>query len=296
MEIHQLEYFLAIDKYGSFSKAALELCVSQSSISQQIQKLEAEMGTRLFIREPRKVRLSPAGEEFRHYAQKIITDLEHCADAMQQFKQCAADRIRIGAIATMAYLGFDRIIKDFLERYPAVSAEVEEGTTDDLIHWLRESRIDAAFISAPTTNEQSVSFHPLVNDEVVALLPARHALANKPSIQLKDLADEKFLLAKSSTGFKRDMVQACHESGFNPNVILNSNHEILRHFVEEEMGVSLMGRRIARLLCSPNTAIVSIHPPLKRVSGLAIPSKRTISPTVKRFRDFVINYKPRSKR
>ncbi|EPZ43596.1 LysR family transcriptional regulator [Alicyclobacillus acidoterrestris] len=127
MEIHQLEYFLAIDKYGSFSKAALELCVSQSSISQQIQKLEAEIGTRLFIREPRKVRLSPAGEEFRHYAQKIILDLEHCADAMQQFKQCTADRIRIGAIATMAYLGFDRIIKDFLDDIPPSPPKSKKG-------------------------------------------------------------------------------------------------------------------------------------------------------------------------
>ncbi|MBX5467477.1 MAG: LysR family transcriptional regulator [Firmicutes bacterium] len=290
MEIHQLEYFLAIAQYRSFSKAALEISVSQSTLSQQIQKLEEELGVTLFVREPRTVRLSPAGEEFQRYAAHILEEIQRCRVAMQDYAQFRRGQLRLGAIATIAYLGFHTVIREFIEAYPGVLVEMVEGTTDDLLRAMQAARVDAAFISAPFADGFAVQFYPLVEDEVVALLPAGHPLAHQASIRWRDLAGEKFLLLNASASFRNALLEACRASGFSPHILLSSNHEMVREFVEEAAGVCLMGRRIAQTLATPATAMVPVRPPVRRVNGLAVPRLRQLPPTTERFRDFVLSF------
>lgn len=290
VEIHQLEYFLAVQRYHSFSKAALEHSVSQSTLSQQIQKLEDELGVTLFIREPRTVRLSPAGEEFRAHAERILEELKRCQEAMAEYAHFHKGCLRLGAIATISYLGFNLVIRAFIEAYPGMSVEILEATTDDLLRWLQEAKVDAAFISAPFLEEYPVQFYPLVEDEVVALVPGSHPLARRPSISWADLAQERLLLLSSSPSFRNALLNACRASGFTPHILLSSSHEMLRRFVEEVAGISLMGRRIAENLLTPNIALVPVEPAIRRESGLAVPRLRKIPATTELFRDFVLSH------
>lgn len=138
MEIHQLEYFLAVSTCMSFSTASMEINVSQSTLSHQIRKLEDELGVKLFIREPRSVRLSPAGEEFLEHTRKILAAIKTSQEAMQQYTNYIKGHLSIGAIPTIAYLGFNRIITKFIQSYPGISVEIHEANTDDLLQWMYE--------------------------------------------------------------------------------------------------------------------------------------------------------------
>ncbi len=113
MEIHQLEYFLAVEKYRNFSTASLEICVSQSTLSQQIKKLEDELGVKLFIRYSRSVRLTPAGEDFLVHAQRIVSEIQQSRETIQKYISFDKGSIKIGVFPNMACLGLNKIITSF---------------------------------------------------------------------------------------------------------------------------------------------------------------------------------------
>lgn len=288
MELHQLEYFLAVHRYSSFSTAALEINISQSTVSQQIKKLEDSLGVRLFIRDARSVRLSPAGEAFLHYAQRIIAEIKRSREAMLEYSNHSQDHIRVGANPTIGYLGLNKIIADFLKAHPKITLEIHEGTSDELLRWLGENKLNVAFVTAPFVEGRSVDFYPLVNDEIAALLPGNHELANNATIDLSQLSREEFLMVKSSAGFRNTLLQACNQSGFNPHVLFDGSHEILRSFVEEGAGVVLMGHRIAQCLTNPQTAVVSLRQHVRRVNGLAVSRDRSATTVTRLFRDFAL--------
>lgn len=282
---------MAIKKYGTFSGASLEICVSQSSLSQQIHKLEEELGVKLFIRGSRVARLTPAGEEFSNYAQRIMTEIQNSRESMQEYTNFNKGHIKIGAIPTIGYLGFHRTIASFMQIYPGIQVELYEANTDDLLQWLHQKKINTAFITFPYMNDFNVDFYPLMDDKIVVLVSSEHPLADQSVIDLNDLTNEKFLMIKSSSGWRNSLVHACHECGFSPTVILDtSSVELLRSFVEEGIGVALMGHRIAQQVSTKLTSIVQLNQSMKRQNGLAILPDNRLPLATKLFRDFAIKY------
>ncbi|WP_067936644.1 LysR family transcriptional regulator [Alicyclobacillus kakegawensis] len=291
MELHQLEYFLAVEKYGTFSAAALEINVSQSSLSQQIRKLEDELGVKLFIRGARLAKLTPAGEEFFTYARRIITEIQNSRYAMQEYTNFHKGHIKIGVIPTIGYLGIHRLILRFSRLYPGIEVDMCEANTDDLLLFLNQKKIQVAFITSPYSDEFHVDFHPLIDDDIVLLVPIGHRYANESIVYISEFSNEKFLMIKSSSGWRDSLVKACNDCGFTPNVILTtSSVELLRNFVEEGVGVALMGQRIAKQITTPRTSIVQLKQDIKRQNGLVMLPIRRPPLATRLFRDFVLQY------
>lgn len=290
MELHQLEYFLAVQRYGTFSGASLEINVSQSSLSQQIQKLEDELGVKLFIRGARIARLTPAGEEFLKYSQRIMSEIQNSRDAMQEYTNFQKGHIKVGVIPTIGYLGIHKIISTFFKVYPGIEVDLYGANTDDLLLWIQQKKIHIAFITSPYADEK-VDFYPLMDDEIVVLVSSSHPYATESVIDLAQLAEEKFLMIKASSGWRNSLVKACSDCGFTPNVILDtSSVEMLRSFVEEGIGVAMMGYRIAQQVSTPLTSIVQLKQDIKRQHGLAmLPTPRPPLAT-RLFRDFALKY------
>jgi DNA-binding transcriptional LysR family regulator len=289
MEIHQLEYFLAIEKYQSFSGASLEICVSQSTLSQQIRKLEKELGVQLFIRYPRSVCLTPAGEEFLEHAQKIISEIQLSRETVQKYTNFEKGLIKIGVIPSMAYLILNQVITNFIKSYPDFDFKIHTADTDDLLEGLRNKKVNVAFINTPFTDEYKIDFYLLMDDNIVVLVATKHPLANESLIDLSDLSKEKFLMIKSSSWFQNTLIHACNEAGFEPNIILDyGTIEMVRGFVEEGIGVALMGHHIAQSILNSNTLIVPIKQTLKRQIGLAVPRYTRIPLGTSFFRDFTL--------
>lgn len=272
MEIHQLEYFLAVEKYKNFSAASLEISISQSTLSQQIKKLEEELGVKLFVRHPRSVRLTPAGEEFLVHARTIVSEIKQSRETVQKYTNFDKGYIKIGVFPHAEYLGLNKIIIDFIRCYPGIHVEIHTANTDDLLKELREKKIQAAFINSPFTGDYEIDFKPLMSDRVVMLASASHPLAKEEIIDLRVLAQENFLMVKTSSWLRNALLEVCNDAGFQPKIILDCSHvEMLRDFLEEGIGVTLLGSRVAQRLSNSKTSIVPIKQVLERQSGLAIP-------------------------
>src|SRR5438477_10588153 len=173
MEIHQLRYFLAVADEGSFSRAAAKVRVAQPSLSQQIQKLEADVGQPLFDRLPRSVVLTEAGTCFIDYARQILASIGDARRCVDGLKGKVSGRLAVGAIPTIAPFILPKLIGKFQKRYPEVRLEIVEDVTDRVAQRVEAGELDAAIASSCDQNP-SLRLHRLGKEPLLALVPRRH--------------------------------------------------------------------------------------------------------------------------
>jgi len=193
MEIHQLRYFVAVAEEGSFSRAAAREHVAQPSLSQQIQKLEVDVGERLFDRLPRSVIVTEAGNYLLPYARRILGEIADARRCVNDLKRDVTGRLTVGALPTIAPYVLPTLIGKFQNRYPKVNLEIFEDTTENLALRLEDGTLDLALAStckeSPTLQRHSLGSEPLL-----LLLPKQHRLAEKKKVKWNDLKAQKFLL------------------------------------------------------------------------------------------------------
>jgi len=289
MHLHQLEYMVAVAKYKSFSVAAMEIHVSQSTLSNQIQKLEEELGVYLFIRGPRSVRLTRAGEEFFEYAQRILKEINESVNAMQQYTTLSKGYIRIGIISSTAGIRFSKVISNFLRKYSKIDITVINDNTENLLRAIHERNVNLAFINAPSDENYKIDFYPLINERVVALLPSSHPLAKNSDIDLLDLSEERLILSSSlsSSNAEDNMID------LNKVIFISDNLDMIQGFVQEGVGIALVGELAAERIFTKNISVIPIRQNLVKQSGLAVPKigmsgLKNLPPLTKLFRDFTL--------
>jgi LysR family transcriptional regulator, hydrogen peroxide-inducible genes activator len=193
MEIHQLRYFLAVAEEGSFSRAAAREHVAQPSLSQQIQKLEVDVGERLFDRLPRSVVVTEPGKVLLDYARKVLVEIADARRCVDDLRRDVVGRLAIGSLPTIAPYILPGLIRKFRHRYPKVTLEIVEDTTENLALRLEDGALDLALVS--TCDEGStLQRHSLGKEPLLLLAPKEHGLAKKKKIKWSDLKSQKFLL------------------------------------------------------------------------------------------------------
>lgn len=290
MDIFQLEYALAVARYQHFTRAADEICVSQSALSHQICKLEDELGVQLFRRTTRAVYLTPAGERFVEHAARILADITRTKQMMRQYAVAECGEIIIGAIPTIGLLGLAAEIAAFQNSHPNLSLSIQEDFSARLLDMLLAFAVDVAIMTLPTNKEtySDINFYPLICDELVLTVPAAHRLADKPVIDLSDIKDEKFIVMKPGNGLRGIALEACHSAGFEPNIIYQSSQvETTLAFVAAGAGVALMTSKVARFLKNIPYKIVKINNAPKRVTVLACLQQNFPSPAAAAFCSFM---------
>ncbi|ALS24985.1 MULTISPECIES: LysR family transcriptional regulator [Paenibacillus] len=293
MEIHQLEYILAVEKYKSFSLAADEVCLSQSALSHSIRKLEEELGVRIFERTTRSVQPTPAGAHFLIYAKRILGEIKRARQVMLEYNNLERGHMVIGAIPNISYLGLTALIASFQKAYPGIHIEIRDGNSDELIKWLQVSEIDAALLTHLHNEnyEKTIDFYPLMSDQVVLITHAAHPLAHKKIIDLAEASKEKFLSIKPGYGMRSLCEQACQEAGFVPNIMYESSQvETICGLVAEGLGVALLTSRVVKFIRRPGIAIVRLKKEIKRTTALAIPRGPDIPTVHAAFRDFTMQW------
>jgi len=195
----------------------------------------------------------------------------------------------LGAVPYISYLGINQLISSFFKNYPGIDFKIYTDDTDELLKGMREKKINAAFVNSPFQNDDEFEFYPIVTDKLVMLVSQLHPLAKERIIDLSQLAQERFLLIKSSSDFRQDLVNACREAGFEPNIILDGGHvEMVRDFVENGFGITLIGYRIAQSISNPNTNIIPLRQTVRRITGLAIPKHSRLPLATKLFLEFTL--------
>jgi LysR family hydrogen peroxide-inducible transcriptional activator len=240
MELHQLRYFCAVADTASFSRAAEKCHVSQPSLSQQIQKLESELGGRLFDRLGRSVRLTDLGEAFLPRARSVLHELSSAKDELTERLQSEAGPVVIGAIPTIAPYWLASRLATFSRKFPKVHLTIAEEITPVLLDRLRAGSVDLAVLALPIRGHEFDSY-PLFTERLFAALPKTHKLARRPALQLADLRRDPFLFLRDGHCFRETAVAACDRARLRPNVVFESGHlSSLLAMVGAGMGVSLV--------------------------------------------------------
>ncbi|WP_322032548.1 LysR family transcriptional regulator [Paraburkholderia sp. J76] len=224
MEFRQLRYFLAVAQYLHFSEAAAFLGIAQPPLSQQILKLEREIGTRLFVRHSRRVELTEAGRLFRERAQRILDDADLALAEAQNAGRGETGRLVLGfAGSTVFHPLVATVLQRFRSAYPGVVIGCEESNSSVLLERVAEAKVDAAFVRLPL-DCRGLATQALVEEDVLAVLPPRHRLARRRSLDLADLAGDPLILFPRPIGpdLYDSIISACREAGFNPAISMES--------------------------------------------------------------------------
>lgn len=240
MEIHQLRYFTAVAKTGSFTRAALQEHVAQPSLSQQIGKLEHELGAKLFDRLGRKVRLTAFGEAFLRRANSVLLELNDAKNEILQMAGRDAGIVVLGVIPTIAPYFLPERLNRFLKQYRDIQLSLVEEMTPVLMTSLQEGSIDMALIALPVPGPEYTSYE-LMREPMYLVVPDKHKLSRTRSVRLDSVSGEPFLLLKEGHCFRESVVSACQRSKIKPNVVLETGQfSTILGMVAAGLGISVV--------------------------------------------------------
>ena len=238
MEVHQLRYFCAVARHGTFTRASKAEHIAQPSLSQQILKLEAELGARLFDRLPRSAQLTVFGKAFLPKAERILRDLEEARAELRDMSGNQTGEVVVGIIPTIAAYLLPRLLHNFTVRHALITIKIIEDLTPALLQRLREGTIDIAVVALPVAGSE-LAVVEMFEEKFYAVLPKRHRLASRASISLAELNREPFLLLKEGHCFRDSLITACHKLRMSPSIVFESGQfATILAMVSAGMGVS----------------------------------------------------------
>jgi LysR family hydrogen peroxide-inducible transcriptional activator len=242
MEIHQLRYFCAVARSGSFTKAATQEGIAQPSLSQQISKLEQDLGSPLFDRLGRGVQLTEFGRALLPQAREILRQVNDARRSLESLRRGVTGRLAVGCIPTITPYFLAPHLHDFVEKYPDVDVRLIEETTPVLIELLQAGQVDLAVISPPVNNPDVVT-SDLFREPIVVAVGKEHRLAGAKSVSLPALRDEKMLLLKEGHCFRDNALTICSRARTTFISIFETNQfSSILPLVAAGFGISLVPR------------------------------------------------------
>ena len=241
MDIRQLKAFVAIAESGTFTAGAVRVHVTQAAISMQIRQLENETGAQLFVRAPRKVILTEAGERLLERAYVILREHDAALEEMAALTGAHRGRLRIGtASAGVSGHPLPQILRELKKRHPAVEGSVASGTSEQLVQLVLAGELDVAFVSLPV-EARGVQTELLSEDSLVAVASPRHKLAKQKVVSAYALAGEKLILGERGGNTRRLIDGFFAQAGVTPRVVMElSRLAAIKRMVEEDMGVGIV--------------------------------------------------------
>jgi DNA-binding transcriptional LysR family regulator len=254
IDLKQLKYFLAVAEEKSFSRAAERLHISQPPLSQQIQKLESELGVRLFARTTRSFELTAAGKALMGEATDLLSRMRVTIETVRQIDRGEVGRLRVGIVGSAMWGPIPRLLEEFQTRFPKVTWTLHELGPNDQYEALRSRQIDVGFWREPRTDEDVLKHANLrqelcFRENVCVALNHGHPLAKQKDIELADLAGQPMLtLSLDKSGFARYLMQSCVEAGFAPNIYQEAlEPQTVLAMVGAGLGFALMPETTARV-------------------------------------------------
>jgi len=243
MEIHRIHYFLEVARQKHFSRAAERCHVSQPSLSQQIKKLEDELGESLFLRSRDGITLTDFGKQFLPHADAIWREVTAAREFSAEYQGKVAGLIKIGAIPTIAPYLLPKLIEQVKAAHPLIQFEIFEETTQHLVELLREGALDFALLSPPTAIDEEADHLELPQDELLLTLPQEHRLAQDKAVRLKDLSSDSMVQLKDAHCLSRQSQSICHTGGLTPKITIQSSQlETALGMVELGLGFTFTPR------------------------------------------------------
>lgn len=242
MLLKQIQYFMAVADCRHFTKAAEQLFVSQSALSQQITKLESDLGVKLINRVSHPIALTTAGQDFARYAANVLDALDTLEKKMQAYQPLDNSTLRIGMITGLGRIPLAEILSNFNTVHNEIKLSLVNHLSKELCKLLNEDVLDLAIFAAPYDIDQyNFDILTLEHEPFVAILPENHPLANQDSFSLAEAANEKFIFPTAENVSYDLFTESCKECGFTPQIASTCNHSHRRiDLVRAGVGLSLI--------------------------------------------------------
>ncbi|MDP4097262.1 LysR family transcriptional regulator [Paenibacillus sp. P96] len=240
MESRHLFTFLVVVEEGSFTRAALRLDYAQSSITAQVQALEAELGAPLFDRIGKKIMLTDAGRRLLPYAQEIAKMHALARDAVHSVADVGGT-LMIGAPESLAAFRLPAVLREYRERYPNVKISLKPGLCWELKDLVRAGQLDMAFLLQPELEDKDLHIELLVEEEMALVAPLHHALAELEHVEPADLREETILHTEAGCTYRALFEQHLNSHGIFPDPKLEFwSIEAIKQCVMTGLGLSLL--------------------------------------------------------
>lgn len=292
LELRQLRYFVEVAQREHISEAAEHLHVAQSAISRQIANLEEELGTPLFERIGRNVKLTPIGKIFLEHTITALKAIDFAAKQVEEYLDPAKGTIKIGFPTSLASYVLPTVISAFKKEYPDVSFHLRQGSYKFLVDSVKNRELNLAFLGPLPPKDEAIDTTILFSENIYALLPANHPLAKSEKINLVDLRHENFVLFPEGYILHKVAVEACRSVGFVPAITsVGEDMDALKGLVAAGIGVTLLPESSLYDSTPRFTVKMPIAiPAIRRTVGVISPINRELAASEKVFLDFVKNF------
>ena len=242
MELYTLRYVLAVADSGNFSLAAQACHVGQPALSQQIAKLEKELGVALFARNPRGATLTEAGKDFVLRAREILQRAQALQAEMSFYAGLRKGSLNLGIITSLQCINFGGMLSAFCGSYPDISVNIVQEGTHRLLDLLLDRKVDLAFLNRPLSQlASSLEFVKLGEDHYSLAVPRVHPLAGREEVSLRELRGEHFIFHQTGQVAAELCLTACRRAGFEPDIVCRSSSPTTTlYMVQGGLGVAFL--------------------------------------------------------
>ncbi len=292
MDLRQLEIFVKVAEFGSFSKAAEALYLTQPTVSEHIRTLEDEVGVRLLDRLGRGAAVTRAGQLLLSYAQRMLALAREARQAMDGFQGRMSGELLIGASTIPGEYVLPAMIGRFKEKYPDISITLLIGDSQTAVDWVAEGRAELGVVGARLSH-RGVDYKELMPDEVVVVVPGAHSWHGRKQIALEELRSEPLLIRERGSGTRAALEAALAEAGMDLGsfriVGEMGSTQAIKQAVKAGVGVSLVSKRAVEEECKSGLLWCLRVKDLKvtRSFHLATHKERSRSPLAEAFRLFL---------
>jgi DNA-binding transcriptional LysR family regulator len=285
MELRQLRYLVALADERHFTRAAARLHIAQPALSQQVRRLEDEVGVALVDRTTRHVALTPAGELLVARARRALAEVDAASAELSDLAGVRTGRVVIGAMRSTGRFDLSALFAAYYARHPGIELVVREEPSEVMLQRLHADALDVAFLSVNRLDAgPDIQLHPLIDEPLVALLAPDHALAGRRRIDMAELRDERFVVFGEGGSLRRIVVQGAREAGFEPALAFESTESArIRAMASRGLGVALLPASEAEHEGPPVAVVPVRSPALTRDVTLAWRANRRHSPAARAF-------------
>ncbi|MEE1352790.1 MAG: LysR family transcriptional regulator [Acutalibacteraceae bacterium] len=283
INLQKLEALLAAVDTGSITAAGEKLSYSQSGVSRMIGDLEREWGVNLLERDKRGVRLTSDGERLIPRVRAVCQEYARLMTEVDDLHGLRTGKIRIGTFSSIATHYLPDILRAFRRDYPGMEYELLLGDYTEIEDWIRTGRVDLGFLRLPT--DPQFSTRKILQDELMAILPEGHSLAEKQRVPASALCDEPFMLLEK--GARAEVSNVFEREGLKPNVVFTTwdDYAVLS-MVESGLGLSILPSLILQRI-DYHVAIRGLEEPAYRDIGVAWKGGEDTPLAVERFLSYL---------
>jgi DNA-binding transcriptional LysR family regulator len=247
MELRHLRTIVAVAQHRSLTKAGEELYLSQSAVSQQIRRLEEELGIEVFRRTSRSVELTAEGLVILGYAERVLAEVDDMHSELEEISGLLSGQLRVGGVYPTGPYDIFGLLADFRAAHPGVAIHMVEATQDDVLAALRADELDCAFAALdPDALGDEFAATLLWKDELVVALPPGHRLCAQSVITFEELAAEDLISYRENSALRRRLERVMAERDLEPrNAFVCTEMAAVRGLASKGLGVAVMPRSVA---------------------------------------------------